>query len=179
AMHILNKAVEDDIAEGKTFALQYRAWSLLYFYRDYKGTINDVDKILSMTASPSNLLMGCHGEPCLLLKGQALYKLNSYKEAIEVFEQLLQAEEKNGFAPIDNFLAYFYTGRCYTELKDYKNAIQYYTEQLIVYEEFTEIHFQLGKIYGLTQDDKKAKYHFNRALELLSKGYKMGEPYFE
>src|SRR5690554_3749639 len=47
AMELLNKAVDMDVPNGKTNALEYKAWSMLYFYRDYESTIEDVDKIRS------------------------------------------------------------------------------------------------------------------------------------
>ncbi|WP_286761006.1 hypothetical protein [Salegentibacter sp. UBA1130] len=78
-MEILNEAVERDIEQDNTFALQYRAWSLLYFYRDYENTIKDVDLIIEM--EPKNNYTTCHGEPCEGLKGQALYKLGRYAGA--------------------------------------------------------------------------------------------------
>lgn len=179
AMRILNQAVEQDVANGKTFALQYRAWSLLYFYRDYQGTIADVNHIFELIPEPKNYLLGCHGESCLLLKGQAQYKLGNYQEAITTFEKLLQIEQQEGFNPLDNYLAYFYLGRCYTELEDFKTALKYYTDQLQVYEEFTEAHFQIGKVYSTIGEQEKAKKHLEKALELLNQGYKMNEPYFE
>jgi tetratricopeptide (TPR) repeat protein len=179
AMRILNEAVEQDVANDKTFALQYRAWSLLYFYRDYEGTIADVNQIFEMIPEPKNYLLGCHGESCLLLKAQAQYKLRNYEEAIATFKYLLELEEKGGFTPLYNYLAYFYLGRCFTELENYEMAIKYYTEQLAVYEEFTEAHYQLGKVYLLIGDKEKATFQLEKSLELLNKGYKMGEPYFE
>lgn len=179
AMEILNEAVSQDVAKGKTFTLQYRAWSLLYFYRDYEGTIDDVNQILDLIPKPKNYLLGCHGESCLLLKAQAQYKLGDYEKAISTFENLLEEEERNGFNPLDNFLAYFYLGRCYTALEDYKTAIRYYTEQLAVYDQFTEAHYQLGKVYHIIGENEKAKKHLKKSLALINKGYKMGEPYFE
>lgn len=179
AMRILNQAVEQDVANGKTFALQYRAWSLLYFYRDYEGTIADVNQIFDIEQEPKNYLLGCHGESCLLLKAQAQYKLGNYQEAITTFENLLKLEDEKGFTALDNYLAYFYLGRCYTALEDYQTAIKYYTEQIEVYEQFTEAHFQLGKVYHKIGEQEKAKTHLKKALKLYNQGYKMGEPYFE
>ena len=177
AMEILNEAVEMDVARGKTFALQYRAWSLLYFYRDYKNTIKDVNLIMEM--EPKNNYTTCHGEPCEGIKGQALYKLGRYQEAIKVFENVLKTEQELGWDPVDNFQVNFYRARCYAELRQYEKAIDIYREQLAANPRFTEAHFQLGKIYFLKREKEKALQNLKTASQLLAEGNKMGEPYYE
>ncbi len=154
AMRILNEAVERDIEKNKTFALQYRAWSLLFFYRDYEGTIRDVDLINEM--EPKNNYTVCHGEPCANLKGQALYKLGRYREAIETFEEVLEVEKEKGWDPIDNLHANFYRARSYSELGEHQKAIKIYNSQLAANPLFTEAYFQLGKIYSKTGEIDKS-----------------------
>lgn len=177
AMQLLNEAVTQDIANGKTDALSYRAWSLLYYYRDYEGCVSDVNTIVEM--NPKNKYPICWGESCQLLKGQALYKLGKFTEAIKVMKNLLEIERESGFNPLNNYLAYFYLGRCFTEIGDFKTAITYYEDQIEVYDKFTEAHYQLGKLYLELGKKDKATYHLEKAKELLTNGYKMGEPYFE
>lgn len=177
AMSILNEAVARDIEKNKTFALQYRAWSLLFFYRDYEGTIRDVDLINEM--EPKNNYTVCHGEPCNVLKGQALYKLGRHREAIETFENVLKIEQEKGWDPIDNWHANFYMARSYSELGEYKKAEEIYLTQIAANPLFTEAYFQLGKNYSKTGEVKKALKYLNKASELLAKGNKMGEPYYE
>ena len=177
AMRILNEAVERDIEKNKTFALQYRAWSLLFFYRDYEGTIRDVDLINEM--EPKNNYTVCHGEPCNVLKGQALYKLGRYREAIEVFEKVLEVEEAKGWEPRDNWHANFYMARSYSELGEFEKAEEIYQSQIAANPLFTEAYFQLGKNYTQTGKIKKATKYLNKASKLLAEGNKMGEPYYE
>lgn len=177
AMKLLNKAVEMDLKQGKTAALEYKAWSMLYFYRDYEVAIKDVDLILEMKKEEP--LKACHGEICLLLKGQALYQLKRYDEAIETLEKLLELDKQRGFDPLDNFLVYFYLGRSYTEINNIDKAIEYYETQLAVYDNFTEMHYQLGKIYLDLNNLDKATLHLNKAKELIGNGTKMYEPYIE
>lgn len=177
AMRILNEAVERDIEKNKTFALQYRAWSLLFFYRDYEGTIKDVDLINEM--EPKNNYTVCHGEPCNVLKGQALYKLGRYREAITEFENVLKIEEEKGWNPTDNWHANFYMARSYSELGEFEKAEEIYQSQIAANPVFTEAYFQLGKNYSKTGKFIKATEYFNKASELLAEGNKMGEPYYE
>ena len=177
AMKILNEAVERDIEKNRTFALQYRAWSLLFYYRDYEGTIKDVDLIIEM--EPKNDYTVCHGEPCENLKGQALFKLGRYREAINVFEKVLKVEQEKGWDPVDNLHANFYRARSHSELGEYEKAKKIYYSQIEANPEFTEAYFQLGKIYSELGETKNAKNHLQKASELLAEGNKMGEPYYE
>ncbi|WP_417785699.1 tetratricopeptide repeat protein [Tenacibaculum sp.] len=175
AMEILNKAVGIDTAKGQVYALQYRAWTLLYFYRDYEGTIKDVDLIEKITGEKNNV---CWGEPCGLQKGQALYKLGRYNEAIDEFITVNKEEEKLGFDISDNHLVFFYLGRCYAEKKDFKNAIINFEKSLKgAYNMFPEAYYQLGLIYKSKKDYTKAKEYFFKAQEMPE--YKMNEPYIE
>jgi tetratricopeptide (TPR) repeat protein len=172
AMEVLNKAVEIDKANGKADALQYRAWTLLYYYRDYEGVVRDVDLIEKITGVAYN---SCWGEPCGLIKGQALYKLNKFKEAIERFEMVTLEEEKLGFD--GNFLVSFYSGRCYAELGDYDKAVQYFEESMGSVKRFPEAYYQLGLIYQKLNDREKANENFKLAKQYIS--YSMNEPYIE
>lgn len=173
-MEILNRAVEIDIANGKADALQYRAWTLLYYYRDYDGVIRDVNLIKEITGNAYN---SCWGEPCDFHKEQALHKLGRYNEAIDALNLVNMEEEKLGFDTDDNYMIYFYIGRCYSELKNFEKAIQYYKKSLISVSKFPEAYYQLGLIYKLLGDKKQSQANFKLAEQYLS--YKMDEPYVE
>lgn len=176
AMRILNDAVARDVQKGSIDGLEYRAWSLLYFYRDYEGTIADIDQVTSMTKRSYNV---CWGEPCGLLKGQALYKLGKTHEALAVFDTVLREEVRIGFKAEDNFLVHFYKGRCYHTLKQYDQAIQSYQMVLNKDENYTEALYQMGLVKMAQSDFTSAKQYLEKALYWIKKGKKMGEPYFE
>ena len=172
AMEVLNKAAEIDITKGRADVLQYRAWTLLYYYRDYEGVVRDVDLIEEITNNPYN---SCWGEPCGLLKGQALYKLNKFQKAIETFEIVNFEEEKLGFD--GNFLVSFYMGRCYAEMEEYDKAILYFEKSMGSIKRFPEAFYQLGLIYRKLNNDEKANKNFALAKEYIR--YSMNEPYIE
>jgi tetratricopeptide (TPR) repeat protein len=174
AMDVLNKAVEIDISNGKVDVLQYRAWSLLYYYRDYEGVISDVNLIEKMTRNDYN---SCWGEPCGFHKGQAQYKTGKYNEAIKSLIKVNLEEEKLGFDTNDNYLIFFYIGRCYTELKEYEKAIEYYHRALTSVKTFPETYYQLGMVYNLMNKPIEANLNFRLAEQYLV--HKMGEPYVE
>ncbi len=174
AMQVLNEAVNYGIEQNNTDVIGYRAWSLLYYYRDYQGAINDIDLIEKMTGSLYNI---CWGEPCGFQKGQAYYKLKRYNEAIKAFKQVNTEEIKRGFDVKDNIYIFYYMGRCYEEQKLYDTAIKYYNKALNSYTTFPEALFRIGKIYTKLSKDKEAIHYFNQAKENIH--YKMGEPYIE
>jgi tetratricopeptide (TPR) repeat protein len=176
AMEILNEAVSRDVAKGSIDGLQYRAWSLLYYYRDYEGSISDIDQLLAMNKQKYSI---CWGEPCGLLKGQALYKLGKYQEAIATFDTVLTEEVKRGFKAEDNYLVHFYKGMCYHKMGNYDLALKNYDLVLHKDENFTEAIFQSGLVHLAMNEKTVAKRYFEKALYWVKKGKKMGEPYFE
>jgi len=174
AMEVLNKAVEIDVANGKANALEYRAWSLLYFYRDYEGTVEDINLIEEITGEVYNT---CWGEPCGFHKGQALYKLKRYEEAIEALKLVNSEEEKLGFNSDDNYKIFFYIGRCYDELKDYDKAIENYQKALQSVDKFPEAYYQLGLVYKKLGDINLSRVNLELAHKYLI--YSINEPYVE
>ena len=171
------KAVAIDTANGKTRALEYKAWSMLYYYRDYESAIKDVDKVIEISKIPYK---GCHGESCLLLKAQAYYQLGEYKKAIETFDYLFTVLKEQGVNPKDDFLSNFYLARSHFKLNDLDKSLFYLEEQLnMPYSVKAELNFYAGQIYVLKNDNKKAKQHFLKAKELYLQNDKMNEPYVE
>jgi len=69
AMKILNEAVRRDSLNGSVEAMKYRAWSLLYYYRDYKGAIRDINNIEKLTGFRYNT---CWGDLVAFTKGKLI-----------------------------------------------------------------------------------------------------------
>lgn len=178
AMQMLNKAVALDVEKNSTKALEYKAWSMLYFYRDYESTIKDVDLIEKINFPKK--YNACHGEPCLFLKGQAYYQLGEYQNAIETFEYLLKILEEKGLDPKDEFLTNFYLARSYFKSNNLDKSLFYLEEQLeMPYTVKAELNFYAGQIYVLKNEKEKALQHFLEAKELFLKNDKFYEPYIE
>jgi len=174
AMEVLNKAVEIDTAQGKADALMYKAWTMLYFYRDYEAVIKDVELIDSITKRSYNI---CWGEPCGFQKAQALYKLEKYQQAIEAFDDVNKKESNKGFDIDDNYLNFFYTGRCFAELDAHEKAIENYERSLKSFSRFPEAFYQIGLSYLALQQPEKAQKNLLKAQEFQA--LKMNEPYIE
>ncbi len=176
AMKMLNESVETDLANGGVDALQYRIWTLLYFYRDYEGTLRDIQILKEMTKRDYDV---CWGEPCGFQEGQAYYRLNKFKEAISAFDTVIDEEEKQGFDPKANFMLYFYMGRCYFELNQYEKAIECYDIALETDKNYSEAIFHKGNALLKLGNKKEAKKLFEEALYWVQKGKRMSEPYIE
>lgn len=154
----------------------YMAWNYLYFYRDYHNTIKIVDEMMQL--SNHDFGASCHGESCLILKGQALYKSGKLDEAIEVFEAYQAHEEKQGFNPMDDPLLVFYKGRCLAEKEEYEKAIPYFT-YFTRHQPSAEAYFQLAHLFLQLNFKEDARLYINLAEEALQNGYTFREPYFE
>ena len=176
AMKTLNEAVDLDIAQGSFAALEYRAWTMLYYYRDYETAISDIDKITEMSGTTFNV---CWGEDCSFQKGQALYRLGKYDDAIQAFDLSLADLQSNGLDVADEIYTYFYYGRCLDELGDRHGAMAMYERALFSHPNFSEAIFQKARIYRMIGDHQKAEESLIKAEKLLNGLNKMGEPYFE
>lgn len=176
AMKILNEAVRRDILNNSTDALEYRAWSLLYYYRDYEGAIRDIETIERMSGQIYNV---CWGEPCGFQKGQAYYQLSQFDNAIEAFNTVNIEEKKLGFDIAQNYYLFYYLGRAYHRKKEYKDAIRFYNKVLEIDNEFSEAIFYIGKAYIDDDSINLAIPFIEEAYKLIKKDKKISEPYIE
>jgi len=174
AMEVLNKAVEIDLEKGSVDALQYRIWSLLYYYRDYEGVLSDI-KLMRDVAGES--YSACWGEPCGFHEGQALYKLDKYEEAIAAFERVNREEKELGFDIEGNYFNYFYMGRCYAKKEMHQKAITYYDKALVGFKDSPEAYFYKAMSFKRLGDNVRAKEFFENARVYIANS--MEEPYVE
>jgi len=174
AMEVLNKAVEIDLKNGNIDVLQYRIWSLLYYYRDYKGVLSDI-KLMRKVAGED--YSACWGEPCGFHEGQALYKLERYEEAVAAFERVNREEQELGFDIEDNYFNYFYMRRCYAKKGMYFEAIKYYDKALVGFQDSPEVFFYKALAFGNLGDKTIAKELLVKARVYIVNS--MEEPYVE
>jgi|GEM_PF-1328393 len=177
AMHLLQLSLDEEKDTNLMLDhLDYVAWNYLYFYRDYPNTIKTVNQILKL--SNKDLGASCHGEICLVLKGQALYRMKKYEEAIEVFSTFQAFEEEEGFNPMDNSLLVFYKGICLAKLNQKEEAVEYFSH-LVKNHPHGEAYYQLAQLYFKKGDYTLAKKYLDEAEEAIAKGFTFKEPYFE
>lgn len=173
AMQLLNQAIELNPKE----ALEYRAWSMLYFYRHYEKTIADIDALLKLT---NTCMEACWGESCKYQRFLALYKLEKYDDALKEMAELKQCEQDYGINPDDNYNYNFYTARCYHKMQEYEMALQYY-DRLFEKEAgvLAEYPYYKGLVLIELGDKTQACELFQDALKQVKRGNKYDDPYIE
>lgn len=177
AIHLMELAIEKETDEDdKLTHIGYAAWTYLYFYRDYGRAITKANDMLKKSNNDNGI--ACHGEPCLLIKGQALYRQEKYSQALQAFQAYQDYMSSQEFNPMDNLLVVFYKGRCLTELNQVEEAEKYF-KHLVRDNPLAEAHFQLAKLYSKLQIPEKAKIQLDLAENAIQKGYTLKEPYFE
>lgn len=177
AMHLLQLSLEEEIDPTiRLNHLSYVAWNYLYFYRDYANAIATVDEIVEL--SNKDLGFSCHGEVCLILKGQALYRMKKYEEAIQVFSTYQAHEKEQGFYPMDNPLLVFYKARCLAEIGQSEEAELYFSH-LLKNNPHAEASFQIAKLHFANKNYDLANKFLVDTEKAIQLGYSFKEPYFE
>lgn len=93
----------------------FKGMSYHYLKADSLGLNN---LMVSLELKPDNL-------DALYFTGEAMINLTKYQEAKEYFEKVIRIKE-------DDHYAWFYLAVCYTQLKDYKEAIDIYENRVLV-----------------------------------------------
>lgn len=164
--NLIDKAVEYDVREN----LGYRAWCRFQFFRDYKGAIQDIEKLDSIV--DTNIGYSINGDYHLnIAKGICYSALNQKQKAIEVFTAQLNTKE---YSP--GLYDYYQLGVTYFELKDYKNALQSFEKQSKV-NEYADNAYYKCKIYKILGDKMQYEKQKETAINLYLKDLKMFDPY--
>lgn len=139
-------------------------------FGDYRGAINDINRLDSLT------------EYDLGYVHDAAYHLNAYKAlchkalgeyeiAISIFKDQIKRDSENP-GLYDNL----HLGVCYLKTKQYQNAIAAFDAQ-ISWNVLAEAHYYKALCYLKIGDTKKHQIEMLRAKELLESDRKLNDPY--
>lgn len=174
AMKLLNEAVQKNPIE----VLGYRAWCMLYYYRDYEKAINDIDTLMSLTG---NCMEVSWGESCLYNKALAYYKLDEFDKAIQTLNEWRDCEENYGLSMKDNEYYHFYLARSYHKNNNIKEAINSYQKAITASGSSYTSEYNYYLALGLYEEGKS-----KQACELMrnvkvqvDKGNKFNDMYIE
>lgn len=165
---LIDKAVESMPLEY----LGYRGWCRYQFFRDYKGAIDDIEKLDSMV----NYSIGYSAGGAYHLNiGKALcYKALGQKEkAVAIIEKHLK-ESKEPIGTYD----YLHLGVLYYELGEYDKAIQNFELQEQEYH-VAEKEYYLAQVYIKQKEKAKAQAALVKAKQLYIADSKMYDNYTE
>lgn len=163
---LIDKAVDLDYVQN----LPYRAWCRYQFFKDYKGAINDIEKLDSL--ANYDIGYSINGDYHLnIVKGICYSVLNQNQKAIKIFETQLNLKEYSA-----GLYDYYQLGVTYFEIKDYKNALKSFEKQT-QRNDIAENAYYKSKIYKLLKKDADYKKNKEIALKLYGENKKLYDPY--
>ncbi|MEO1517736.1 MAG: tetratricopeptide repeat protein [Bacteroidota bacterium] len=167
AFPLLEKAASIDPAE----ALYYYSWLLAYFYRDYERALQRLEEFDALTPNAPDIAWG---EDVRYMKGLVYKQMGQYENAIEQFD--LYERESTG--SIDTY-TYVYRGICWTKLRMPRKAIADFDLAIKDYSRCSMAYYYKGVALTKTGQKDNAKKAFQKARELVAKGYKKTDAYKE
>ncbi len=150
--------------------LGYRGWCRYQFFRDYKGAIEDIERLEEI--SKGDIGFGQNGDYHLKIAKALCYKgIGNRKKAIEIIENQLSLE--------DHFLGlydYLHLGVLYLESQDYYKAIKAFKTQE---QENTlaDNEFYMALAYKAIQDNSKYREHLKKSYVLYKEKRHLFDPY--
>jgi tetratricopeptide (TPR) repeat protein len=163
---LIDKAVQYDL-EGN---LGYRASCRFITFRDYKGAIQDIEKLDSLVNY--NIGYTSNGDYHLnIAKGICYSAINQKEKAINIFKDQLNTK---GYSA--GLYDYYQLGVTYYEIKDYKNALKSFEKQS-ERNEFADNAYYKCKVYKTLKKVAKYKKHKKNALKLYAENKKMFDDY--
>ena len=152
----------------------YYGWIMLYYYRDYKRSLEYLDIYDKLTPGFRD---NPAGEDIDFLRGLALMQMGKYDEAISAFSTNISNVTAESDEEWVNIYAFFYKGRCLHHQENYTAAISFYNKTLQYYYSSAEAYFYKGLAeQSLGNDGSKS---LNKALTLCLQKNKQSDSYVE
>ena len=163
---LMDKAVEYDPKEN----LGYRGWCRYQFFRDYRGAIEDIERLDSLVNY--NIGFSVNGDYHLNIAKALCYKaLGEKVKAIQIIQKQM-ADKKHFAAKYD----YLHLGVLYLETGEYQKALSTFKLQSKE-NEIAENQHYTALTYLALDDKSSAKAHLRKAKELYQKRQRMFDPY--
>jgi tetratricopeptide (TPR) repeat protein len=148
-----------------------RGWCRYQFLRDYKGAIQDFERLDSLTQF--DIGYSQNGDYQLNFVKALCYKALGQKEkALAVMEQQLAVKDYSPM-PYD----FLHVGVLKMELVDLTGAIESLNKSIALNDYFAEPHYFLGLIYKRQNNIPAFRVSMEKAKEFYLKGYKRFDPY--
>ncbi len=154
--------------------LGYRGWLKLYWYRDYEGAIEDLEKFDALTPNTTDYAWG---ENLYYLTALAKKQMGQYKAAIADFDKCIsETTALRGEKWVDN-KAFLYRGISKAHLQDIEGAMHDFNTALSYYDSSAELYYQKGLLLAQQGNAKEACSCFQKSLTYFQQGYRYEEKY--
>lgn len=164
---LIDKAVE----ANPLGQLGYRGWCRYQFLRDYKGAIQDFERLDSLTQF--DIGYSQNGDYQLNFAKALCYKALRQKEkALAIMEQQLDMKDYSPM-PFD----FLHVGVLKMELGDTTGAVEYFQKSIALNDYFADTHYYLGIIYKSQKNMTAFRASMEKAKAFYLKGYKRFDPY--
>lgn len=154
----------------------YYGWVLLYYYHDYKKALDVLNRYDDFTPNFSDYPMG---ECIHYLKGLAYKELKNYDQALIEFDISVNNSLKDHDEDWIDYQVFLNRGITFHLQGKTKEAIKEFKRVIKNYKESSEAYYFIGLSYVELKEKEKACFNFNKALELIKKGYKSSDIYVE
>lgn len=170
------QALEKSLAINVKEMEGYYGWVLLYYYRDYKKSLEHLNHYDDLTPEDIDAPVG---ENIHFLKGLCYYQLGQYEKAINEFEINEKFEVSHFGQKNCNTYIYFYIARNYEKLNDLKKAEINYIKAIKQSRFPVEANYYLGLLYKQLNKLELSKKHIEKSLKDFKLGYKQQDIYVE
>lgn len=151
--------------------LGYRGWCRYQFLRDYKGAIEDIERLESLATY--DVGMGANGDYHLIVTKALCYKaLNQKENALSILRNQLARADYEAMS-----FDYLHLGVLQLELNQPEEAVTSLLKQVEVNDYLAETYFYLGKATEALGQQGSAQEYFAKALTLYEGGQHLRDPY--
>ncbi len=162
AFVMLDSAVKYSFAE-----IAYRAWVRLYWYRDYKGSLTDLNTYDQKTSTISDYAWGEHVQ---YLMGICNLFLKDYNASIKHFDHYIEDETKNAGADFVDYKAFLYKSINLYHLGEFNKAIETIDLGLTKAKNSSELLFWKAKNLFALQQQTEAQEFYQKSKQNFLKG---------
>jgi len=157
------KAVEEDPQEW----LGYKAYCWLYFYRDYKTVLEEVDRYDAYTPDfvdyPQSTSVN-------FMRGVSYLQLGDYDNAITYLDMHLNFEAENTGYDYVEYVNYVVLGQAYQQKGLHEKADSIYSLGLLHHSKASELHFHKAQNLKLMGKENEAKSSLDLAQNYYTEG---------
>jgi len=156
--------------------LGYKAYCWLYFYRDYKTALADIDKYDALTPDFVDYPQSTSVD---YMRGICYLQLDDYDNAIKYLDKHITMEVKDVGAKYIASLNYLLLGMAYHKQGNYAEADSIYNIGLVHNANASDLHFYKAQNLFSMGKNNEASDALDSAQDWFNKGAKNGRPYVE